>query len=288
MRTKLFQVVCLLGTLLLRPQSASSQESLLLSSPLQPGMAVLLSVPGFPPGSHFTGSLAGKPFPLTPEGMALLAVDMEAKPGTLLLEVKMQPPTGQAVTLKKNLSLTKRSYKVEKLTLPEKKVDLDPADAARATKESAAIKATYQRRTERVGFTGGFRMPVTGRFSGVFGSRRLLNGQMRSPHNGVDIAAPENTPVVATAPGTVALLGRDYFFTGNTLLLDHGHGVVSLYAHLHDLRVAEGDWLPEGTVLGTVGMTGRATGPHLHWGILVRGERVDPTLLPGIVTQPTP
>ncbi|MBF0153280.1 MAG: M23 family metallopeptidase [Magnetococcales bacterium] len=267
------------------PLRVIGEESLLLSAPLQPGTAVMLSVPGFPQGSRFEGKLADKAFPFTPEGQALLALDMESKPGPRLLEVKVRPPTGAEVILKQKLTISKRDYKVEELTLPEKKVDLDPDDAARAGRENAAIKAVYQRRDGRVGFTGGFRMPVTGRFSGVFGSRRLLNGQMRSPHNGVDIAAPEGTPVVATAPGTVALVGQDYFFTGNTLLVDHGHGIISLYAHLRDVRVAPGQWLPEGSLIATVGMTGRATGPHLHWGVTVRGERVDPARLPGIDSQ---
>ncbi|MBF0321985.1 MAG: M23 family metallopeptidase, partial [Magnetococcales bacterium] len=209
--------------------------------------------------------------------------DMEAKTGTLLLEVRVQPPSGKTVILRKNLQIPKRSYHVETLTLPVNKVNPNPEDTARAARETASILAVYQRRGGRVGFVDGFRIPVTGRFSGVFGSRRQINGQMRNPHNGVDIAALEGTPVMAPAPGTVALLGKNYFFTGNTLLLDHGDGVISLYAHLHDFRVAEGEWLPAGTVLGTVGKTGRATGPHLHWGFLVRGARVDPLLLPGIL-----
>ncbi len=161
-------------------------------------------------------------------------------------------------------------------------MDLNQADNARAGKETAAIKATYTLRDGQTGFEKGFTPPVIGRFSGVFGSRRILNGKPRTPHNGVDVAAPKGTPVKTIAPGQVVLVGKNYFFTGNTLVIHHGHGVISLYAHLNDIQVESGQWVSTNTTIGTVGMTGRATGPHLHWGILIRGARVDPKTLPGM------
>ncbi|MBF0425548.1 MAG: peptidoglycan DD-metalloendopeptidase family protein [Magnetococcales bacterium] len=283
-RRPLLTLLTLVGVLW-RPLTATGNEAMLFSAPLQPGTAVLLTVPGYPARSQFTGKLGGKPIPFTADGRALIALDMESKPGTVALEVTILSPGGTKTTLGKKLTIPKRTYQVETLTLPEKKVNPDPADTARASEESARIREAYQLRGAHAGYVDGFRMPVTGRFSGVFGSRRLLNGQMRNPHNGVDIAAPEGTPVVVTAPGSVALVGENFFFTGNTLVVDHGHGVISLYAHLHDIRVAPGQWLPAGTIVGTVGMTGRVTGPHLHWGMMVRGERVDPLRLPGIEAQ---
>ncbi|MBF0613702.1 MAG: M23 family metallopeptidase [Magnetococcales bacterium] len=253
-----------------------------LSGPLQPGTAVQLTVRDFPAGAGLRGTLDQEPFPITPQGVALLALDMEHPPKTISLEVSITPRSGPPETLTKTLTIPKRAYKEEHLKLPPKKVDLNPEDLERANRETAAITATYKLRTGRTGFEQGFRLPAEGRFSGVFGSRRILNGQPKKPHNGMDIAAPVGTPVTTIAPGTVVLAGPDYFFTGNTLIIHHGHGIISLYAHLEQMRVQEGAWLPAGTPIGTIGQTGRATGPHLHWGVLVRGARVDPISLPGI------
>ncbi|MBF0463216.1 MAG: M23 family metallopeptidase [Magnetococcales bacterium] len=246
------------------------------------GTAVWLQVVDVPPGARLTGTLNGVAFPFTTGHRALLSLDMEAKPGTALLRVAVEPPQGKPEILTQDCLVTQRVYQEEPITLAKEKVDLAPEVLTRAAQETAAIAATYQRRGGRVGYADGFQQPVQGRFSGVFGSRRILNGQPRKPHNGVDIAAPQGTPVVAMASGTVALVGRDYFFTGNTLALDHGDGIISLYAHLESVAVQPGEWVTGGTVIGTVGMTGRATGPHLHWGVLVRNDRVDPVLLPGI------
>ncbi|MBF0163611.1 MAG: M23 family metallopeptidase [Magnetococcales bacterium] len=261
------------------PLLASSLE---LSGDLHPGMAVLLKVRDLPPGARLSGTLDREPFPITPQGVALIALDMERQPAKVTLEVVVTPPKGAPETLTRMLTVPKRSYKEEHIDLPKKKVDLDQPDQARAARETAAISATYRLREGRVGFEKGFRQPASGRFSGVFGSRRVLNGQPRKPHNGVDIAAPKGTPVTTIAPGTVVLAGHDYFFTGNTLVIHHGHGVISLYAHLDRMEVSQGQWVEAGTPIGAIGMTGRATGPHLHWGVLVRGARVDPMALPGI------
>ena len=256
--------------------------ALSLSAPLAIGTAVLLQVVDVPAGSRLTGTLNGEPFPLSAEHRALLSLDMEAKPGGVVLRVQVEPPDGERELLTQTFTVTKRAYQEEQIALPKGKVELDPEASARAARETAAITATYQRRGGRVGYENGFRMPAEGRFSGVFGSRRVLNGKPRKPHNGVDIAAPQGTPVLAIASGEVALVGRDYFFTGKTLVLDHGDGVLSLYAHLESMAVQPGEWVAGGSVIGTIGMTGRATGPHLHWGVMVRHDRVDPVLLPGI------
>ncbi|MBF0213245.1 MAG: M23 family metallopeptidase [Magnetococcales bacterium] len=267
---------------LLLPPTAASAASLKLSGGLQPGMAVLLHVTDFPAGSRLSGTLDREAFPITPQGEAILALDMERQPQSVQLQVVITPPGGKPEILTRTLPVPKRQYKEERIELPKKKVDLDQPDMSRANQETEAIAATYRLRDGRTGFEKGFRQPASGRFSGVFGSRRILNGQPRKPHNGVDIAAPSGTPVTTIAPGTVVLAGRDYFFTGNTLVIHHGHGVISLYAHLERMQVREGEWLEAGTPIGTIGMTGRATGPHLHWGVLVRGARVDPMALPGI------
>ncbi|MBF0370111.1 MAG: M23 family metallopeptidase [Magnetococcales bacterium] len=266
------------------PTSASAKGvEMHLSGPLEPGSAALLRVKNFPANSVIQATLGGILFPITDEGVGLVAVDMEAKPGPLTLRVTVDPPQGRRTTLEQTIQLPSRQYKEERIDgLPGKKVDLNKPDLTRAGKETAAIRATYKRRGGMPGYGDGFVKPVEGRLSGVFGSRRILNGKPRKPHSGIDIAAPKGTPVRSTASGKVALVGNDYFFTGNTVIVDHGDGVISLYSHMDSIAVSEGMWVAKGSTIGTVGMTGRATGPHLHFAVLVRKARVDPLLLPGI------
>ena len=137
-----------------------------------------------------------------------------------------------------------------------------------------------KRDTETTYFASGFLRPIKGgRISGVYGSQRILNGKPRSPHNGLDIAVPKGTPVMAAADGIVALVHEDMFYTGKTVMIDHGHGLTSVYIHMDSIRVADGQRVTKGAPIGTVGMTGRATGPHLHWGVTWFGTHLDPALL---------
>ncbi|MBF0186590.1 MAG: M23 family metallopeptidase [Magnetococcales bacterium] len=264
-------------------QAAEEIPMLVLSGTLEAGSAVLLHVKGAPEGSRLKGKLNGHAFPFDDQGRALIALDMRTKPGNIPLRVTVTTPNGAKHRLAKTVSVKKREYKVERIDgLPKKKVSLNKEDLARAKKETASIRATYKLKGGHAAYGNGFQMPVEGRISGVFGSQRILNGKPRSPHSGVDIAAPKGTPIMTIAPGRVVLAGKDYFFTGNTIVIDHGDGVSSLYSHLNAIHVSEGNWAPEGTLIGEIGMTGRATGPHLHWGVRVRGARVDPLMLPGI------
>lgn len=272
----LLSLACIFAT---RTEAATLE----LSGPLEQGTAVFLRVLGLSPGAKANGLLNATPFPFTPDGLAMIGLDMEAPTGAVTIEVTVEDPNGHHETLHKKIMVSKRVYQEERITLPEGKVT--PANKAleeRIQRETESIKAVYKLRDGQVGFQNGFRQPVEGRFSGVFGSRRILNGKPKNPHNGVDIAAPKGTAVLATAPGLVALTGANYVLTGNTLVLHHGHGVVSLYAHLDQMLVSEGDWVSQGQTIGYVGTTGRSTGPHLHWGTLVRGQRVDPLRLPGV------
>ena len=125
-----------------------------------------------------------------------------------------------------------------------------------------------------------FDRPVPGRQSSPFGVRRFFNGEERNPHSGLDFAASTGTPIKAPAAGKVILVG-DYFFNGKTVFVDHGQGLISMFCHLSAIDVAVGQEIPRGGVLGKVGSTGRATGPHLHWNVSLNGSRIDPAIFIG-------
>ena len=154
-------------------------------------------------------------------------------------------------------------------------------ELARIRREGAEIAAVRRRDTAATWFARGFRWPLFGVVTGVYGSQRILNGEPRRPHYGIDIAAPTGTPVGVPAAGLVALAEADLFFTGGTVLIDHGHGLTSVYSHLAEVLVRVGDKVATGDILGTVGATGRVTGPHLDWRVNWFKTRLDPALLAG-------
>ena len=178
------------------------------------------------------------------------------------------------------LTVAPRSYDVQRIDgLPPKYVT-PPADVlARIRRENAAIRtARMQNRGEAL-YLSGFDWPARGRISGIYGSQRILNGQPRRPHFGIDIAAPTGTPVVAPADGVVMLADTDHYYTGGTIILDHGHGLSSALLHMETVTVAVGDRLRKGDPMGTVGAGGRATGPHLDWRVNWFDKRLDPAQL---------
>ena len=176
-----------------------------------------------------------------------------------------------------NLVLADKRYREQRLTVAPRTVDLSPENQARYGRErdhQAAVMATF---STPLPASLAMRVPTPGRRSSSFGLRRVFNGQARNPHSGMDIAAPTGTAVAAPLPGTVIDTG-DYFFNGQTVWLDHGGGLLTMSCHLSAIEVQVGDAVQTGQRIGAVGATGRVTGPHLHWGVMLNRSMVDPAL----------
>lgn len=184
-----------------------------------------------------------------------------------------------------NLRVLPRDWPVERIVgVPPKTVDPPRHVAERIAREQALVSSARERDDPRTDFAQAFAWPVRGRISGRFGNQRVYvlpdgSGSPKSPHSGMDIAAPKGTPVLAPAAGVVTFAAPDLYLTGGTVLLDHGHGVSSNFLHLSRLDVAVGDRVEQGQAIGAVGATGRATGPHLHWGMSWFETRIDPLLV---------
>jgi hypothetical protein len=196
--------------------------------------------------------------------------------GPFTLEVRHPDGT----TTHRHLDIEKRDYRIQRIDgLPPKMVTPDAEALERIRRENARIAEVRARDTPEALFAGGFAWPVEGPISGVYGSQRVLNGEPRRPHFGVDVAAPAGTPVKAPADGIVALAEEDLYYTGGTVMLDHGHGLTSVYSHLSAVTVTVGEHLKQGEMIGRVGATGRVTGAHLDWRVNWFKTRLDPALL---------
>jgi murein DD-endopeptidase MepM/ murein hydrolase activator NlpD len=222
-------------------------------------------------------SLEGRALRVTEDGWFVFGLGRDAPAS---MELLITAPSGEEQ--RHSLAIAPRRYQVQRIDgLPPRTVTPSETDLAKIRADAELLDAARQRDTAGSGFTEQMAWPATGRISGVYGSQRILNGEPRSPHRGVDVAAPAGTPVGAMAPGEVALAESDMYFTGGTVMVDHGHGVHSIYVHLDEVRVTVGQRLGQGQTLGTVGQTGRATGPHLHWGVYWFDQAIDPALLVG-------
>jgi murein DD-endopeptidase MepM/ murein hydrolase activator NlpD len=230
----------------------------------QGGMAVGRAAPGA------SVTLDGKPVRVSPEGLFVLGFGRDHKAAATLVV------DGE----RRELAIDPRAYDVQRVDgLPQPTVTPDEVQLARIRAEAARVREARRIDSPLTAFAQSFVWPAEGRISGVFGSQRILNGEPRQPHLGVDVAAPTGAPVRAPAAGRVSFAEPDLFLTGGTVLLDHGHGLSSVFAHLSRLDVKPGDEVGQGDLLGAVGGTGRATAPHLHWGMSWFEERLDPALL---------
>lgn len=210
---------------------------------------------------------------------ALLGVDLELKPEPYALALTAKSETDVAISCSATIDVQEGKFATESLKVAPNFVTPDPEQLARAEAERQRLRAIYATITPERLWDGNFHYPLAGVTSGGnFGKRRVLNGTPGSPHGGVDFPAPAGTPVLATQRGRV-VLAEPLYFSGNTVVLDHGLGVYTLYAHFESIAVQAGDLVDTGAVLGKVGATGRVTGPHLHWGLTVNRARANPLQL---------
>ena len=224
-----------------------------------------------------TVTMNGQTLPVSAEGAFVFAV-ARAYEGQVTL--RATDAKGQAAEL--TLPVTERSFNVQRIDgLPQGKVTPPRSQEVqdRIWRDVVQIREARGQESARTEFTQAFIWPVDGIVTGVFGSQRILNGTPKSPHSGLDIAGATGTLVRAPAGGVVTLWHPDMYFTGGTLIVDHGHGITSTFIHLSDTLVAEGDVVEQGDPIAKVGATGRATGPHLHWSMNWGKVRIDPQLL---------
>lgn len=205
---------------------------------------------------------------------AIVGISLDTEPGEYSVQVTW--PSGHSES--RRFMVKSKEYKSQYLTIKNKrKVDPSAEDMKRILKEKEIITGAFATWSEPAKTPGRFQLPVKGRMSSPFGLKRFFNDQPRKPHSGLDIAAPEGKPIHAPAAARVVVTG-DYFFNGNSIFLDHGQGLISMYCHMSKISVKPGEWVKAGQSIGKVGKTGRVTGPHLHWSVSLNRTRVNPVL----------
>lgn len=221
---------------------------------------------------------------LSHNGRYYVGIPVKSEPGEQQLAIGF----ADGSSMSHNFTVAAKAYPEQHLTIKNKKmVNPDPENIARINAEAAQMRKVYRSHNdipaEAQSLTP-FVQPLRGIVTSPFGRRRVLNGQPRNPHSGLDIAGATGTPITAPAPGVVALTG-DFYFNGNAVFVDHGEGLVTMYCHLSAIDVNEGDTVQRGDLLGKVGATGRVTGPHLHWSVSLNGNRVDPITVLALLAE---
>jgi murein DD-endopeptidase MepM/ murein hydrolase activator NlpD len=251
-----------------------------------PGGVVTLRLPGAPDEKPVV-KYGDRPVLVARQAegwIAVLGLALTTEPGEYHVEVQQPGSNPRQVAF----TVVDKKYSVQQLKVAPGQVNLAPADEARVASEREKVHAALAGFTPEAPSTLRLSPPVPGRRSSSFGLRRVFNGESRAPHSGMDIAAPTGTPIKVPLSGRVVDVGN-YFFNGNNVVVDHGQGLMTMYCHLSKIRVELGQPVKTGDVLGDVGATGRVTGPHLHWGVILNGASVDPALfLPPPPKKPAP
>lgn len=226
-----------------------------------------------PPGAEVRA--LGHEVPVDAEGRFVIGLGRNA-PETVTITVIHTDGGRQQQTMR----VARRDYAIQRIDgLDRNQVSPDSKTLERIGRDAAAVRSARSERLPARHFEAGWIWPLTGPVSGVYGSQRILNGEPRQPHYGIDIARPTGTPVRAPSDGVVTLAAKDLFFSGGTLILDHGQGLSSSFLHLSAMRVERGDRVRQGQVVAEVGATGRVTGPHLDWRMNWFDQRIDPSML---------
>ena len=209
-----------------------------------------------------------------------------SKDGYFLLAFGRDEKNTQKLTITTNedfnysFDVRKTKWDIQNIKgVPPRKVTPSDSDLAAIELERKVVRASLKGINDNTAWLSGFIMPIEGRISGKFGGQRIMNKVPKNPHQGMDIAAKEGTPIKASADGEIVLAYPDLFYSGNVVVIDHGFGLQTIYAHMKDMKVTKGQKVSQGDIIGTVGMTGRATGPHLHWGASLRNVRFNPQSL---------
>jgi murein DD-endopeptidase MepM/ murein hydrolase activator NlpD len=269
-RTRVAVMLLVLGWIVAGSASAAQLRSYTLNGRWEQG-SLLIGKTTPDASVKFNGQL----LKLDPQGRFVFGIDRDAAHDATL---SVQLPGKPAVVERQSVAV--RKWSIQRIQgLPPDKVNPPAEVEARIAAEAQLIKAAHARDSDLSGFAESFQWPVRGRVSGIFGSQRILNGVPKQPHFGLDVAVPTGTRVAAPASGVISLAQPDLYFTGGTIIVDHGHGVSSVMVHLSKLLVKVGDSVRAGQVVAESGMTGRATGPHLHWGVYWFESHVDPQRL---------
>lgn len=256
-------------------------------SQLQPGGLLRIDVDPSQAAAHIDwGEIRVPLVPLTAENRlaAFLGIPRDTKPGPVILQLTVTDRQGREHRHTLPLVIKPREFPVQRLKVPESYVSPDPEILARHQREQAEVRAALAGSRPEQLWRQPFRKPLQGAVSSPFGVQRMFNDQPRSTHSGVDLRAPSGHPVAASGDGVVILTG-DHYFSGRSVYIDHGMGLITMYFHLSEILVENGQSVTAGQIIGRVGSTGRSTGPHLHWGLRVHDCRVDPLALPALFTQ---
>lgn len=282
------------------PQQCGRGVALKLSAPESAqGSLLLLEVQSNAPIADLSGEWNGRALEFwsvarpessskTPEvdlRRTLLGVDLEKAPGSYPVSVRVQTASREPAACTLEIPIRMGKFATESLHVEKEFVEPSPEQIKRANEERDRLRAIFDQVTTQKLWSGSFRVPLDGvSTGGNFGKRRILNGQPGSPHSGVDFPASTGTPVHAAQSGRV-VLAQELFFSGNTVVIDHGLGVYTFYGHLSAIEVKAGDDVQPGQVLGKVGATGRVTGSHLHWGLTVERARVNPLQIVSLLNE---
>ena len=276
---------CFLCALFFSPALAEQNIQLLCPDKTEIGQPFYIKVTSPAPLEQITLKWLNKTATLDlaalPEGgvqaIAVLSAGLERSPGRMTLEITAESG-GKSKKLKRTITILKKEYPTQRLSVDNKFVALSPEAMKRHEIERKVVQKALTTVSRQKLWQYPLLKPVEGRVSSAFGLKRVYNGKAANAHGGLDLAAAEGAPVLAMADGVV-LLAVDHYFSGQAVFLDHGQGLISMYMHLSKISVQEGDMVRQGQEVGLIGKTGRVTGPHLHFGINILGERTDPLAL---------